>query len=151
MSAELRARLEWSARFRAAVRDHFSRAGDVEVETPALSPFLVPEPAIEVFRTEMIRERGDNLPLYLAPSPELWMKRLVAAGSGNIFQVSRSFRNGDTGSPLHNPEFDLLEYYTVGGTYLDSIAVTEALFESLLAAVEPAVPRQRLCPALPPR
>jgi lysyl-tRNA synthetase class 2 len=74
------------------------------------------------------------------------MKRLIAAGSGSIFQVSRSFRNGDTGSPLHNPEFDLLEYYTVGGTYLDSITVTESLFESLLSAVPPAFPRKRLAP-----
>jgi elongation factor P--(R)-beta-lysine ligase len=146
MDAELRARLEWSARFRAAVRDHFSRAGYVEVETPVLSPFLVPEPAIEVFRTEMIQARGEAVPLYLAPSPELWMKRLIAEGSGSIFQVSRSFRNGDTGSPLHNPEFDLLEYYTVGGSYLDSIPATEALFESLLSAVAPAFPRKRLAP-----
>jgi elongation factor P--(R)-beta-lysine ligase len=146
MDAELRARLQWSARFRAAVREHFSRNGCIEVETPTLSPFLIPEPAIEVFRTDMLRVRGEAVPLYLAPSPELWMKRLIAEGSGNIFQVSRSFRNGDAGSPLHNPEFDLLEYYTVGGTYLDSIPVTEALFDSLLEAVETGVPRERLSP-----
>jgi len=146
MDAGLRTRLEWTARFRAAIRDYFSRHGYAEVETPILAPFLIPEPAIEVFRTEFVPSKGRGPELYLAPSPELWMKRLIAQGSGSIFQISRSFRNGDCDSPLHNPEFDLLEYYTVGGSYLDSIAVTEGLFSHLLAAVDPKKPAGRLSP-----
>lgn len=146
MSAGLRTALERSARFTRAIREHFSRTGYVEVDTPVLSPFLIPEPAIEVFRTELLSSRGGGPDLYLAPSPELWMKRLIARGSGSIFQISRSFRNGDFASPLHNPEFRLLEYYTVGGTYLDSIAVTESLFSHLLGTAGPAAPVERLAP-----
>lgn len=146
MDAELRARIEWTARFRQATRDCFTRAGYSEVQTPVLSPFLIPEPAIEIFSTRLELRGGAGKELYLAPSPELWMKRLIARGSGSIFQVSRSFRNGDCGSPWHNPEFDLLEYYTVGGSYLDSIAVTEGLFDHLLGCL-PAVTRaDRLVP-----
>jgi lysyl-tRNA synthetase class 2 len=146
MRCATRRTLERSARFSRAIREHFSRAGYVEVETPVLSPFLIPEPAIEVFRTELLGSRGRPTELYLAPSPELWMKRLIARGSGSIFQISRSFRNGDFDSPLHNPEFRLLEYYTVGGSYLDSIAVTESLFSHLLATAGPAAPAERLAP-----
>jgi len=146
VSAGLRRALERSARFTRAIREHFSRTGYVEVDTPVLSPFLIPEPAIEVFRTELLSSRGGGPDLYLAPSPELWMKRLIARGSGSIFQISRSFRNGDFASPLHNPEFRLLEYYTVGGTYLDSIAVTESLFSHLLGTAGPAAPVERLAP-----
>jgi lysyl-tRNA synthetase class 2 len=61
------------------------------------------------------------------------MKRLIAAGSGDIFQISRSFRNGDSGSPVHNPEFRLLEWYAVGASYLDCIPITEELVRHLLA------------------
>ncbi len=146
MDAATRRKLERSARFSRAIRDHFSGSGYVEVDTPALSPFLIPEPAIEVFRTELLGSDGRDADLYLAPSPELWMKRLIARGSGSIFQISRSFRNGDYASPLHNPEFRLLEYYTVGGDYLDSIGVTESLFSRLLDAAGPAASPERLAP-----
>ncbi|MCX7038024.1 MAG: elongation factor P--(R)-beta-lysine ligase [Spirochaetes bacterium] len=146
MDAATRRTLERSARFSRAIRENFSNSGYVEVETPVLSPFLIPEPAIEVFRTELLGSRGRGRDLYLAPSPELGMKRLIARGSGSIFQISRSFRNGDFASPLHNPEFRLLEYYTVGGTYLDSIAVTESLFSHLLDAAGPAASPEGLAP-----
>jgi lysyl-tRNA synthetase class 2 len=146
MSSATRRTLERSARFSRAIRENFSNSGYVEVDTPVLSPFLIPEPAIEVFRTELLGSRGRGRDLYLAPSPELWMKRLIARGSGSIFQISRSFRNGDFASPLHNPEFRLLEYYTVGGTYLDSIAVTESLFSHLLDAAGPAASPEGLAP-----
>ena len=106
------------ARFSAEVRGFFRSQGYAEVDTPVLRPYLIPEPAIEVFQTEYLPARGAARPMWLAPSPELWMKRLLAAGSGDIFQVSRSFRNGDFGGPHHNPEFRLLEWYTVGAGYL---------------------------------
>lgn len=127
-------RLRRHAGFSEAVRGYFRDRGYIEVDTPTLSPFLIPEPAIEVFRTEYVSERGRGPDLWLAPSPELWMKRLLARGAGDIFQVSRCFRNGDLGSPIHNPEFRLLEWYTTGGGYLESIEVAEGLFSRLLAA-----------------
>jgi lysyl-tRNA synthetase class 2 len=133
METSLRERLLRQARFLAAVRRYFSDTGYAEVDTPVLSPFLIPEPAIEIFRTDWLPAAGPGRPMWLAPSPELWMKRLLARGSGSIFQVSRSFRNGDLGSPLHNPEFRLLEWYTLGASYLEAIAVTEGLFSALLS------------------
>ncbi|HUI72548.1 MAG TPA: amino acid--tRNA ligase-related protein [Spirochaetia bacterium] len=134
IDAELRANLGRHARFTTEIRTYFAGRGYVEVETPTLAPFLIPEPAIEVFQTEYHGRGGHNRDLWLIPSPELWMKRLLGQGSGNIFQISRSFRNGDSGSPTHNPEFRLLEWYTVGSGYRDSIDVMEGLFSHLLSA-----------------
>jgi lysyl-tRNA synthetase class 2 len=74
------------------------------------------------------------------------MKRLLASGSGDIYQISRSFRNCDFGGPHHNPEFRLLEWYTVGTGYLDSIGVTEDLFSHLLARTVPGRSASELSP-----
>jgi lysyl-tRNA synthetase class 2 len=132
--AALRQRLEGHALFATEMRSYFTERGYVEVDTPTLAPFLIPEPAIEVFKTEYYGPSGRNRDLWLIPSPELWMKRLLGNGSGNIFQISRSFRNGDFESPLHNPEFRLLEWYTVGSGYRQSIEVLEGLFRHLLSS-----------------
>ncbi len=132
IDSALRERLETHARFIAEIRDYFTGHGYIEVETPTLAPFLIPEPSIEVFQTRYNGSGGKSRDLWLIPSPELWMKRLLGAGSGNIFQISRSFRNGDFGSPLHNPEFRLLEWYTVGSGYRRSIDALEGLFRHLL-------------------
>jgi elongation factor P--(R)-beta-lysine ligase len=146
MLPDLRVRLERSERFVREIRAFFSERGHVEVETPCLAPYLIPEPAIAVFATEFHPAAGEAVPLFLAPSPELWMKRLLAAGSGSIFQVARAFRDGDFGGPLHNPEFRLLEWYTVGAGYRDQVATTEALLDRLLAAVAPSSPATSLRP-----
>jgi elongation factor P--(R)-beta-lysine ligase len=134
------------SRFGEAVREFFRTAGYAEVDTPVLSPFLIPEPAIEVFQTEYLPPKGAARPMWLAPSPELWMKRLIAAGAGDIFQVSRCFRNCEYGGPHHNPEFRLLEWYTVGAGYMDSITVAEGLFDHLLGRVAPVPDSARLAP-----
>ncbi|MGA2612835.1 MAG: amino acid--tRNA ligase-related protein [Spirochaetia bacterium] len=134
IDSTLRGQLERHARFANTMRGYFAQCGYMEVETPALSPFLIPEPAIEVFQTRYTRAGSRDRDLWLIPSPELWMKRLLGRGSGNIFQISRSFRNGDLGSPVHNPEFRLLEWYTVGSGYLESIGILEGLFSKLLSS-----------------
>ena len=72
--------LRWRARLNRCVRGFFEEAGFVEVETPLLAPWLIPEPSIDVFATEQRHAGGSSRPLWLTPSPELWMKRLVAAG-----------------------------------------------------------------------
>ncbi len=146
MPGPIRTSLDAHARFIRSIRAYFADRGYAEVDTPCLCPYLIPEPAIEVFRTEYLSSRGADVPLWLAPSPELWMKRLLAQGSGSIFQISHSFRNGDLGSPVHNPEFRLLEYYTTGAGYLDSIGVTEDLFSRLLAENTPGRPPEQLAP-----
>jgi lysyl-tRNA synthetase class 2 len=146
MQPDLRARLSRSDRFTREIRAFFAGNGHVEVDTPYLSPFLIPEPAIEVFRTAFHPAAGGSVELYLAPSPELWMKRLLAAGSGSIFQVAKSFRDGDLGGRLHNPEFRLLEWYTVGASYRDQVATTEELVARLLSADSPGALAERLRP-----
>jgi lysyl-tRNA synthetase class 2 len=146
MESVLRQRVLRHARFNDAVREFFREQGYAEVDTPVLSPFLIPEPAIEVFQAEYIPPQGPARRMWLAPSPELWMKRLLAAGAGDIFQISRSFRNCEYGGPHHNPEFRLLEWYTIGTGYIDSIATTEALFGHILRRTEPAHPAAVLSP-----
>jgi elongation factor P--(R)-beta-lysine ligase len=146
MESPLRERVLRHSRFAGCVRTFFQERGYAEVETPILSPFLVPEPSLEVFETEYLPARGGPSPLWLAPSPELWMKRLLAGGSGSIFQISRCFRNSDYGGPHHNPEFRLLEWYTQGADYLLNIEVTEELFSRLLSERCAGRPVEELSP-----
>ncbi|MDY7027481.1 MAG: amino acid--tRNA ligase-related protein [Spirochaetota bacterium] len=112
------------------IRRFFIERGYLEVDTPLLSPALIPEAPIEIFETTLRSIRGSR-PLYLIPSPEVHMKKLLAAGSGNIFQICRSFRNLEQTGRHHNPEFTMLEWYTVGADYRQSAAVTEELFADL--------------------
>lgn len=116
------------SKFLHIIRDFFAANNYLEVETPHLSPFLLPEPAIEVFKTEYLDGYGNTISCYLIPSPELWMKRLLARGFGNIYQLTRCFRNGESVGTLHNPEFTMCEWYSVDFDYMDSLAFTEELF-----------------------
>jgi lysyl-tRNA synthetase class 2 len=110
------------------LRLFFRRLGYLEVDTPLLAPALIPESSLEVFRTA----GSEGSQLYLIPSPELWMKRLLADGSGNIFQLCRCFRNHEPDSPLHSREFSMLEWYSVGTGYLEAMLTLERLFAFLL-------------------
>jgi len=110
-----------------AVRQFFRNRNYLEVDTPLLAPFLIPEGAIEIFATEFIRPGHAAVPLYLVPSPELWMKRIIADSGRSVFQICRCFRNGETLGRLHNMEFSMLEWYTVRADYMDSIVHTEEL------------------------
>lgn len=121
------------------LRAFFAEREVLEVETPLLSVAGTTDPQIESFVTHYSGPGGDRR-LYLATSPEFPMKRLLAAGSGPIFQVCKAFRQGEAGC-LHNPEFTLLEWYRPGYDHhrlMDEV-------EALLAAVceEPPAKAER--------
>jgi lysyl-tRNA synthetase class 2 len=107
------------------IRQFFAQTGVLEVETPVCSQFAVTDPAIESFNTRYTGpEAVQGLDLYLHTSPEFPMKRLLAAGSGPIYQICKVFRDGELGK-RHNPEFSLLEWYRPGLDYhqlMDEVA-----------------------------
>lgn len=98
----------------AHIRHFFAERDILEVETPAMSQASVTDRHLRSFKTHLTRPGSlKTVPLYLTTSPEYHMKRLLAAGSGPIFQLSRSFRDEEWGD-WHNPEFTLLEWYQFG-------------------------------------
>jgi elongation factor P--(R)-beta-lysine ligase len=109
-----------------AIREFFRGRDYLEVETPLRVPTIAPEPNIEPYRSE---------DWFLATSPELHMKRLLAAGYPGLFQLSRCFRRGERGR-WHNPEFTMLEWYRAGAGYLDIIAEVEELTTAVAARLE---------------
>ena len=115
------------------IRKYFSDMGYLEVETPVLSPSLIPESHLEVFSTKSINPYKGEKEFYLTPSPEIWMKKLLAEGSGSIFQITKSFRNSEQTGRYHNPEFTMLEWYTTGANCKEAIIITENLLDTLAA------------------
>lgn len=93
-----------------AVRAFFQGEGFMEVETPIRTMTPAPERHIEAIPAD-----GGY---FLITSPELYMKRLLAAGYEKIFQISKVFRKGERGR-LHHTEFSMLEWYRIGATYVD--------------------------------
>jgi elongation factor P--(R)-beta-lysine ligase len=105
------------------IRRFFSARAVLEVETPLLSYSSGTDPQLDFFTAEYCSPPLHHT-LFLQTSPEFAMKRLLAAGSGSIYQICKAFRNGESGR-FHNPEFTLLEWYRVGFTLpqlMDEIA-----------------------------
>jgi len=92
--------------------------GYLDIRLPVLSPALIPESYLEIFKTDFIYFKKKR-PLFLTPSPELFLKRLIAYGSGDCYSLGKSFRNSERSSNLHSFEFTMLEFYKVGADYLD--------------------------------
>jgi lysyl-tRNA synthetase class 2 len=114
----------------AATRSFFRERGVLEVETPLIGTATVTDVHLDSI---VVRARAVDRPRFLQTSPEYAMKRLLAAGSGPIYQIARAFRDGESGS-RHNPEFTLVEWYRPG--FDDHRLMDEV--EELLARLLPA-------------
>ena len=111
--------LQQRANLNAYIRDFFQNRFVMEVETPALSKAAVDDASLQPVMANVCAENH-----YLHTSPEYPMKRLLAAGSGDIYQICKVFRDGEVGR-RHNPEFTMLEYYRLGFdlyTLMDEVA-----------------------------
>ena len=117
------------------VRDFFKARNVLEVETPVMSHGSPTDCHLDVFSAEYHPAGAGtdtrNETVYLRTSPEFHMKRLLAAGYGDIFQIGKVFRNGELGR-LHNPEFTMLEWYRAGMSMSDLMDETAELITSVL-------------------
>jgi lysyl-tRNA synthetase class 2 len=120
------------------IRAFFTARGVLEVETPALSRAGNTDPHIHSLAVSSGRELR-----YLHTSPEFPMKRLLAAGRGDIFQICRVFRAGETGR-FHNPEFSLLEWYRVGWDHQRLMDEVQALLAWVLDGLAGWYPPRRV-------
>lgn len=118
-------------------RRFFDAAGYFEVDTPILSSDVVVdawiEPFIATWRADSLAWRtSPGEPRFLQTSPEFSMKRLLAAGATQIYQLGKVFRNGEVGR-RHNPEFTMLEWYRVGDDLDAQLQFTEDYLVHMLA------------------
>ncbi|HEY4531146.1 MAG TPA: EF-P lysine aminoacylase EpmA [Luteimonas sp.] len=127
--------LRLRARLNRLVRDFFDDRGVLEVETPVMSRAGNTDPNIASFTVEF-GGRTDGAPRtrWLRTSAEFPMKRLLAEGVGDCYELGRVFRDGEAGG-RHNPEFTMLEWYRVGWTLEPLIDETAALVQAALALV----------------
>jgi elongation factor P--(R)-beta-lysine ligase len=123
--ARRRSALQARAKIIQALRLFFIDRGYLEVETPHRIPAPAPESHIDAIASGT---------WFLHPSPELCMKRLLAAGYEKIFQICRCWRDGERGS-RHVPEFTLLEWYRAGSDYRGLMKECEALLPHVASAL----------------
>ncbi len=100
-----------------AVNEFLEKNNYLKVDLPVLSPALIPESYLKVFETEF-KYQDKKEKFYLTPSPELFLKRLLAYGIGDCYYLGKSFRNSDTPASLHSFEFTMLEFYKIGVDYM---------------------------------
>ena len=126
---QLRRVLDLRARLADSIRRFFRERGFLEADTPVLLPANAPETHIDA------TSAGAG---WLRTSPELAMKRLLAAGCDKIFQLGPCFRDGERGR-WHHPEFTMLEWYRAGAGHIDILADAKALLAFVAQELRGAV------------
>lgn len=112
-------------------RDFFLERGFLEADVPALAPDLIPEANIATFRTRWDHPWRGSRDLWLLPSPERYLKPLLAEGFPDLFYLGKAYRNAESLGPHHQPEFTLLEWYERDRDELDLMGTLQALVEHL--------------------
>jgi lysyl-tRNA synthetase class 2 len=120
-----------------SVRSFFSDRLFHEVQTPILVPTPSCEANLEVFQTELKTFSGLKRKAFLIMSPEYSIKKLLSAGIGNCFEITRCFRNDEEISSSHNPEFTMLEWYRINASYLEIMEDFERLFVKIVKDLNP--------------
>lgn len=118
------------ARMLQSIRAFFAQRNVLEVETPIISAAAITDPQLQSFATQY-----NNQEYYLHTSPEFYMKRLLCAGSGDIYQLAKVFRDDEQGR-YHSPEFTLLEWYRLGINHHQLMDEIESLLGYLVAPKE---------------
>ena len=126
--------LQARARMLADAREFFAARGVLEVDTPILGEGLVVESHIDPIPCQVRTGSGEPSPRHLLTSPEGPMKRLLAAGSGSIYQFAHAFRDGEEGR-RHATEFTMLEWYRPGLDHHELMCEVEALVHALVPTV----------------
>lgn len=124
-------RLKERADFLRAIRQFFDERHVMEVDTPLLCQGVATDPGLQAFAVNIFLETQKPVLRFLQTSPEFSMKRIVAAGSGPIYYLGKSFRQGEVGTK-HNPEFTMLEWYRPGWDHLALIAEVDTLMQQLV-------------------
>ena len=114
----------------AKIRRFFSERDVLEVETPSLASSTVPDVYIESIAAQ-VKDGNTSHQKFLQTSPEYFMKRLLASGSGSIYQIAKAFRQEEKGT-RHNNEFTLLEWYRLSYSLDQLMTELEQLVKALL-------------------
>lgn len=114
-----------------AIRHFFMQRGVIEVETPLLSNHTITDVHLDAFACKYDFSQKGEKQMYLQTSPEFAMKRLLAAGHGDIYQICKAFRHEPSGR-FHNAEFTILEWYRLGFDHWQLMDEVEALLMDTL-------------------
>ncbi len=118
-----------------ATRAFFDKEQFHEVETPLLIAHPPAESYLDVFETTLLDRQRRGTKAYLSTSPEVPLKKLLVAGIGNCYSLTKSFRNMETQGNLHNPEFTIVEWYRVGADYRRIMEDCERLVRSICQTI----------------
>lgn len=115
-----------------AIRKFFEDRDYHELESPILSPALPQERYLDVLETTIDLANGSQKTAYLIPTTETWNKKMLVAGLGNHFVITKVFRALEEIGPNHGPEFTMLEWYELGHTYEHIMDSTEELVKFII-------------------